>query len=115
MWIILNQQVQPDAAYWHGRRWLAALDAVAWPAMLAAPFVAPFIAPFIAPLAGAPLAHHHTGLVGQVVVALAVVAALTRLRRALWANHRYRFTTWRWGRALALLLALGVLLKLGAA
>jgi hypothetical protein len=127
MWIILNQQVQPDATYWHGRRWLAALDAVAWPAMLAAPFAAPFIAhfvvssfsslvaPFIAPLAGAPLAYHHTGLVGQVVVALAVGAALTRLRRALWANHRYRFTTWRCGRALALLLALGVLLKLGAA
>jgi hypothetical protein len=102
MWIILNQQVQPDAAYWHGRRWLATLDAVAWPALIAAPF------------SQALQAHSHTGLVGQVVVALAVVVALTRLRRALWANHRYRFTTWRWGRVVVLLLALGALLKVGA-
>lgn len=33
MWLLLTRQPKPDAAYWPGRRVLAALDAVAWPAL----------------------------------------------------------------------------------
>ena len=32
MWILFMPVPRPDAPYWPGRRWLAALDAVAWPA-----------------------------------------------------------------------------------
>jgi len=52
--------------------------------------------------------------------ALASAAALTilatcgahRLRRALWLNHRYRFTTWRWGKLMAALVFYGLLLRM---
>ena len=52
------------------------------------------------------------GLVGPFVAAVALLCALGRLHRALWVNHRYRFTTWRWGRIAAALLLMGVVLKL---
>lgn len=52
------------------------------------------------------------GLVGSFIVAVATVAALGRLRRALHNNRRYHFTTWRWGRTLAALLLIGWTLKL---
>ena len=39
------------------------------------------------------------------------LAALTRLRTALWINHRYRFTTWRWGRVAVVLMLIGVVMK----
>jgi hypothetical protein len=53
-------------------------------------------------------------LVGQLVMACAVISSLRRLHRALWLNHRYRFTTWRWGRVVMALLLVGLLLKLSA-
>jgi hypothetical protein len=53
-----------------------------------------------------------TGLVGQLVPVLAIVSALGRLHRALWVNHRYRFTTWRWGRVVGVLLLMGLMMKL---
>jgi hypothetical protein len=31
MWILFTPAPRPDAPYWPGRRWLAALDAIAWP------------------------------------------------------------------------------------
>ena len=34
-----------------------------------------------------------------------------RLYRAIWSNHRYWFTTWRWGRIVAALLLMGEALK----
>jgi hypothetical protein len=37
-----------------------------------------------------------------VVVSLAPLSATGRLHRAPWTNHRYRFTTWRWGRVVGL-------------
>jgi hypothetical protein len=40
--------------------------------------------------------------------------ALGRCRRSLWVNHRYRFTTWRWGRVVALLLVVGSALKVAS-
>ena len=52
------------------------------------------------------------GLVGQVVAAVALLCAIGRLHRAVWVNHRYRFTTWRWGRVAAALLLVGLVLKL---
>ena len=32
MWILFTPVPRPDALYWPGRRWLAALDAIVWPA-----------------------------------------------------------------------------------
>jgi hypothetical protein len=31
MWMLLVRSPPPDAPYWPGRRWLSAIDAVAWP------------------------------------------------------------------------------------
>jgi hypothetical protein len=31
MWILFTPAPRPDAPHWPGRRWLAALDAFAWP------------------------------------------------------------------------------------
>jgi hypothetical protein len=54
---------------------------------------------------------------GELAVALAmallVVSGVRRVFTALLVNHRYRFTTWRWGRFLARMLAVGGLLKRG--
>ena len=97
MWLLLARQPHPDAPYWPGRRVLAAIDAVVWPLVLAAGF-----AQMPKPI----------GLVGPFVAAIALLAALGRLHRALWVNHRYRFTTWRWGRVVAALVLMGVALKL---
>jgi len=52
------------------------------------------------------------GLVGPLVAAVALLYALGRLHRALWANHRYRSTTWGWGRVVAALLLIGAVMKL---
>jgi len=49
-----------------------------------------------------------------VLTACAIAAGVVRLHRAIAVNHRYRFTTWRWGRVLAGLLLFGWLLKLAA-
>ena len=43
---------------------------------------------------------------------MAVVYGVDRLHRALWFNHRYRFTTWRWGRVVVVLLLIGAVLKI---
>ena len=96
MWLLVAREPRPDAPYWAGRRLLAAVDAAVWPLMWVLVFRH----------APAPM-----GLVGPFVVALAVLCALGRLHRAVWVNHRYRFTTWRWGRAVAALLLMGVVMK----
>ena len=98
MWIVLTRAPRPDAPDWQGRRWLAAVDALAWPAMWAV---------------GATTAMRSTGgLVWPVFIALIACAALSRLHCALWMNHRYRFTTWRWGKVAGALLLFGLVLKL---
>lgn len=96
MWLLYARAPPPDSPYWPGRRWLAALDAVVWPAlwMLA-------MSQMAAP----------GGLVVAVTTALAALSALRRLHTAVWVNHRYRFTTWRWGRVLVWWLLFGVVLK----
>ena len=96
-WLLFARAPPPDAPYWPGRRWWAVLDALAWPAA------------WIAAITHVPL---NTGLAGKVFVALAALGAARRLHRAAWSNHCYRFTTWRWGRVLGMLLLLGWALKL---
>jgi hypothetical protein len=53
-----------------------------------------------------------TGVVGQVAVAVAVWCGLGRLHRALCENHRYWFTTWRWGRVALAMLVMSWVIKL---
>jgi hypothetical protein len=96
MWLIVNRQPRPDTSYWSGRRWLAAVDAVAWP------------------LGWVWVVRHMptpVGVVGPIVTALALLLALERLHRALYVNHRYWFTTWRWGKVVATVLLVGVLMQ----
>ena len=96
MSLLIARTPAPDVPYWLGRRLLAATDAVAWPAA----FVA------VVHATSQPL-----GIVGPLFVALAALAAARRVYRALLSNHRYRFTTCRWGRGAAAMLLIGALLK----
>ena len=97
MWLLVAREPWPDAPDWPGRRLLAAVDAVAWPLMWVL---------LIQQLPGP------AGLVGPFVTALAVLLGLGRLNRAIWVNHRYWFTTWRWGKVLASMLLIGAVMKL---
>lgn len=97
MWLVLTRASLPDAPYWPGRRLLALVDAVAWPA---------------AWIAVATRLPEPAGIVGPMVIALAVLSALGRVHKAAMHNHRYHFTTWRWGRVAAGLLLIGLVLKL---
>lgn len=97
MWLLVARQPLPDAPYWPGRRLFAAVDAVAWPAAWV----------LLVQVSPWPL-----GIVGVVVTAWAVWAGLGRMRHAVWFNHRYRFTTWRWGRRLVAVLVFGAVIKL---
>ena len=99
MWILFTPVPRPDAPYWPGRRWLAALDAVAWPAAWALV------------VAQAPMS---MGIVGMLIIACAALFAASRLQQALLRNERYRFTTWRWGKVLVGLVLLGLMMKLVA-
>jgi hypothetical protein len=97
MWLLVAREPRPDAPEWPGRRLLAAVDAVAWPLMWVV---------LIQQVPGP------AGLVGPFVTALAVLLGLGRLHRALWVNHRYWFTTWRWGKVLGAMLLIGAVMKL---
>lgn len=97
MWVIFARAPPPDARVWPGRRALALVDAVAWPAVWAA-IVLSLPVP--------------TGLAGHCVLAVCAVSALGRAHRAVANNHRYHFSTWRWGRRLLLVLLFGYALKL---
>ena len=97
MWLLVSRKPRPDVAYWPGRRLLAAIDAVAWPFLWTMVF------------AHAP---EPVGIVGPFVAAVAFLCTLGRLRRALWLNHRYWFTTWRWARVVAAGLVAGAVLRL---
>ena len=99
MWLIFTRTPRADAVQWPGRRWFAAVDAVAWPAMC------------IAVVTYVP---GRLGAVGLVVCAWAAWSGATRLRRAVFVNHRYRFTTWRCGWGAMGLLTFGALLKLAS-
>ena len=96
MWLLVAREPRPDAPDWPGRRLLAAVDAVVWPLL------------WVWVFRHAP---EPVGLVGPFVTAMAVLLGLGRLHRALRVNHRYWFTTWRWGRVAAALLVVGAVLK----
>jgi hypothetical protein len=99
MWLLFARASPPDAPYWPGRRLLSVLDAIGWPSawiVLATQLPPP------------------AGVVGLAVIAVAVTCALARLRQALWLNHRYHFTTWRWIRLAAALLLIGAGLKIAS-
>ena len=96
MWILFARSPKPDARYWVGRRCFAALDALVWPAVL------------IALVIQAP---YPTGIFGEMLVALAAIAALRRLHLALLRNERYWFSLRRWGIPILVLLAVGEVLK----
>jgi hypothetical protein len=96
MWLMIAREPAPDAPYWPGRRWLAAVDAVVWPMV------------WVVLIQASP---RPLGTIGSSVAALAVLAGMERLHRAVCVNHRYRFTTWRWGRVAAALLLIGLILE----
>lgn len=97
MWVVHVREPAPDMPYWPGRRWLAALDAMSWPCMgfwLLNQVQGP--ARVVLPLTG---------------IVLAAIG-LARATTAIWANHRYRFTTGRVGRIVVILLVVGGVFKL---
>lgn len=96
MWLLVAREPRPDAPYWSGRCVLAAADAVAWPLL------------WVLAFREVPVA---VGMVAPFVFAVAVLCGLGRLHRALWLNHRYRFTTWRWGRVWAAFVLIGLAMK----
>jgi hypothetical protein len=100
MWLVFARAPLPDAPYWPGRRLLAVVDAVVWP---------------VAWVALAMHLSHPAGIAAPVVVALAVLSAVVRVHRAACQNHRYHFTTLRWGRVVAGLLLVGVAVTFGLA
>ena len=96
MWIAIARIPPPDAAYWPGRRLLGVVDAIIWPAL------------WFGAIQALPV---RTGLMGTVIQAFLIMFALRRAYLAVFWNERYRFTTWRWGKALVALVALGALIK----
>ena len=96
MWFVFARAPLPNATYWPGRRLLALADALVWPASwiaLAVQLLQP------------------AGIVGPMVVAVALLSAIGRGHRAVWQNHRYHFTTWRWAQILICLLLIGLTLS----
>jgi hypothetical protein len=57
----------------------------------------------------------HVGLVGPAMVGVALLCMLSRVRRALWCYHRYRFTNWRWVQVVAAALLVGLLKGMASA
>ena len=96
MFLMVVRAPRPDASYWPGRRWLAAIDAIGWPVAWVV---------FVRQIPGA-------GIVGAVAIAAAVLCAIGRLHRAWAVNERYWFTTWRYGRILAAVWLVAAVIKL---
>ncbi len=96
MWLLVAREPRSDAPYWPGRNLLAAADAVVWPLLWVLAFRE----------VPAPV-----GIMGPFVAAVALLCGMGRLHRALWLNHRYWFTTWRWGRIAAAAVLVGLVLK----
>ncbi len=97
MWIVMMPASRPDASVWSGRRELAVVDAVAWPL-----FWVWLLRHVPAPV----------GLVGAVGNAIALLSAILRVQRAIWMNHRYWFTTWRWGKVAVAMMLMGWAMRL---
>lgn len=98
MWMVFARAPPPDAPYWPGRRWLAAVDAVAW---RGAAWGA--LSCFV----------DRGGVMLAFAMALLAVSVARRLFTALFNNHRYHFMTWWWVRAVLWLLVVATMLKAG--
>ncbi len=99
MWLILARAPRPDMPVWPGRRGLALLDALAWPAV------------WLAFVVQAPV---NMGILGRLIVAVCVMVAVRRGYLAVVHNQRYEFTIWRWGLRLGALVAFGYAIQLAA-
>jgi hypothetical protein len=99
VWLLVAREPRANAPYWTGRRYLAAIDAVAW--LL---FWVLVLGQIDVPV----------GIVSPMVVAVALLGLAERIHHAVWINHRYWFTTRRWGRIAAGLMVIGMVLKLAA-
>jgi hypothetical protein len=97
VWIVVERAPAPDMPYWSGRRWLAAIDAIAWPLGLGL-------------LLGR--GPGKTGLMLPMASAVLLLWGLSRFHKAVWLNHRYRFTTWWVLGILAVLVIVGLVLKI---
>lgn len=97
VWMVYVREHKPDMPHWRGRRRLAVLDALGWP----------LLGLILLQRVNVPM-----GIVGPMLQVCLAFAALARVWRAAFENHRYRFTTWRWGRLAAALWLLGALMKL---
>lgn len=96
MFVVITREPTLDMPYWPGRRLLAAVDAVAWPFGVALP---------VLPVEGG------AGLVRPALI-IATLCALFRFVGAVFANHRYRFTTWWCLRGAAVLVLVWAVMKL---
>lgn len=99
MWLLVAREPRQDAPQWSGRKSLAVLDALAWP---------------VAAVSLITLSPLHLGVVGPVLMAAVLWLSVSWLHRAIWMNHRYRFTTWRWGGVALGLIMVGAILKMVA-
>jgi uncharacterized membrane protein YvlD (DUF360 family) len=97
MWLLVAREPTQDAPQWAGRKSLAVLDAVVWP---------------LAAVLLIHLSNLSLGVFGPVLMAAVFLLSVARLRRAIWLNHRYRFSTWRWGGVVLGLLMVGAVLKM---
>lgn len=96
MWHLVAREPRPDAPDWPGRRRLAVVDANVGPLL------------WVLLIQHAP---EPVGLMGPFVTALAILLALGRLHRTIWAKQRDWFTTWRRGKVMAAMLWIGAVLK----
>jgi hypothetical protein len=96
MWLLVARERRQDAPQWVGRKGLAALDAVVWPS-------GAILLICVAP--------EPVGVFGPVAVVAMLGASLVRLRRAIWRNRQYWFTTWRWGGVAFALILVGTAVK----
>ena len=96
MLFLIGWGPRPDARVWPGRRVLAAADALLWPAACVC-----LLLTFSS----------STGIVAVLAAAATILVAVRRLWIAVLANHRYVFTTSRWGRLWLTVLLVGVAMK----
>jgi hypothetical protein len=54
----------------------------------------------------------HGKITGQVLMAVLVLMAIGRVRRAWFENEYYRFTTWRWGKPVFVMMAVAWTVRL---
>lgn len=100
MWFFFVRSPRPDLHVWPGRRWVSAVDALAWP-------IAAMVA--VTGMADA------GSLSSSLIVAALWVLAARRLLRAILVNQRYRMTTVWLAKIVAVPLLFGVLTKLAQA